>query len=644
MNTTTTTLRPINSNSNSNNMICCCSCCHCNNNIKYITSTRERDRERGREMIYSFSRLCLVYVLSVWLVTQMGYIHITFTWAHPITSGTYLFALPPIIGYIGGIAVRSSVHILHKQQQPQTPPHHHVPPTPQVEGGNDDQHQHQHPNDIPNIKQLRRQIVTLGRSVECHQSKCMSPEYMFSDQQSISSGIGGAVHGEEMPPHFNGHHLGIFDAKTPHNASAVPFNNQLSTSNNNNHNQEGGGVDSTTTTHTTTTTSTSTTNTPINNTPIDNNGAPLTNINNGVEKSLNYSSTRKLRNVARCAHWNVNERMPKSYYDYENYYFAWQTPDNYEIIRKIGRGKYSEVFLGVHLNNSFQDSKIFNDINIPTTIDNNSKETGDIVIKVLKPIPKLKIQREVKILKSLEGGPNIIPLLDTVKDFESKTKSLVFPFINKTDVRELINYLGDDDLRYYMFELLKAIEFSHSKGIMHRDIKPHNIAIDHSQRKLYLLDWGLAEYYHPYKTYNIKVASRHYKPPELLVNMHDYDYSLDIWSLGCLFAGLILDRDPFFHGEDNDDQLVQISKVLGTDGLYEYLDKYGLELTEELQELIKPAPKKSWDIFIPFSNDDIAHPVAIDFLDKLLRYDPQERLTAQEAMNHPYFESFHKSK
>ena len=89
---------------------------------------------------------------------------------------------------------------------------------------------------------------------------------------------------------------------------------------------------------------------------------------------------------------------------------------------------------------------------------------------------------------------------------------------------------------------VQALDFCHSNGIMHRDVKPHNVMIDHEQRKLRLIDWGLAEFYHPAREYNVRVASRYFKGPELLVDMQDYDYSLDMWSLGCMFAGMVRAR------------------------------------------------------------------------------------------------------
>ena len=75
---------------------------------------------------------------------------------------------------------------------------------------------------------------------------------------------------------------------------------------------------------------------------------------------------------------------------------------------------------------------------------------------------------------------------------------------------------------------------------MHRDVKPQNIIVDHEKKKLKLIDWGLAEFYHPGQEYNVRVASRPFKGPELLVDDFFYDYSLDIWSTGAMFAGMVL--------------------------------------------------------------------------------------------------------
>ena len=311
----------------------------------------------------------------------------------------------------------------------------------------------------------------------------------------------------------------------------------------------------------------------------------------------------------------ANDEKAREYWDYEALSVQWGEQDEYEVVRKVGRGKYSEVFEG------------------------RRTESGEkCVIKILKPVKKKKIKREIKILQNLAGGVNVIKLLDVVREPSTKTPSLVFEYVNNTDFKALYPTLTDYDIRYYINELLKALDFCHSQGIMHRDVKPHNVMIDHSKRELRLIDWGLAEFYHPGKEYNVRVASRYFKGPELLVDLQDYDYSLDMWSLGCMFAGMIFRKEPFFAGHDNYDQLVRIAKVLGTDELYAYLNKYRIELDPNFETLIGRHSRKPWNKYVTAENQHLVSTDAIDFLDKLLRYDHQERITAKEAQSHPYFD------
>lgn len=116
-----------------------------------------------------------------------------------------------------------------------------------------------------------------------------------------------------------------------------------------------------------------------------------------------------------------------------------------------------------------------------------------------------------------------------------------------------------------------------------------------------------------------------------------YDYSLDMWSLGCMLASMIFRKEPFFHGHDNYDQLVRIAKVLGTEDLYDYIDKYNIELDPRFNDILGRHSRKRWERFVHSENQHLVSPEALDFLDKLLRYDHQSRLTAREAMEHPYF-------
>ncbi|EGT38379.1 hypothetical protein CAEBREN_28478 [Caenorhabditis brenneri] len=303
----------------------------------------------------------------------------------------------------------------------------------------------------------------------------------------------------------------------------------------------------------------------------------------------------------------VNPSRPREYWDYEAHMIEWGQIDDYQLVRKLGRGKYSEVFEGFKMSTD------------------------------AKPVKKKKIKREIKILENLRGGTNIITLLDVVKDPISRTPALIFEHVNNSDFKQLYQTLSDFDIRYYLYELLKALDFCHSQGIMHRDVKPHNVMIDAERRELRLIDWGLAEFYHPRQDYNVRVASRYFKGPELLVDYQCYDYSLDMWSLGCMLASMIFRKEPFFHGHDNYDQLVRIAKVLGTDELYEYIARYHIDLDPRFNDILGRHSRKRWERFIHAENQHLVTPEALDFLDKLLRYDHAERLTAQEAMLHDYF-------
>lgn len=108
--------------------------------------------------------------------------------------------------------------------------------------------------------------------------------------------------------------------------------------------------------------------------------------------------------------------------------------------------------------------------------------------------------------------------------------------VNNTNMTPVYS---DLEIRLYIYRILEGLNYCHSMGIMHRDIKPQNVLIDKEKAIVKIVDWGLADYYLPSKEYNVRVASRYYKGPELLVNNKYYSYSLDIWSLGCMFAGMV---------------------------------------------------------------------------------------------------------
>ena len=208
--------------------------------------------------------------------------------------------------------------------------------------------------------------------------------------------------------------------------------------------------------------------------------------------------------------------------------FNWQ--DDYEFIEKIGRGRYSEVFKAQNL---------------------LSNET--VVVKMLKPVKKEKVRRELMTLAAVKESPNVIKLIDQVADPSNVTPSFVFEYVKNQDFRSLYPNLTKQSIKMYIYQILAGLEHAHSRGIIHRDIKPGNVLMNGQNQTAKIIDWGLADFYLPSKKFNCRVASRYFKAPELLLNNNYYDYQLDIWSTGCMLAGMMFAKEPFFKGQDNDD-------------------------------------------------------------------------------------------
>ena len=135
-------------------------------------------------------------------------------------------------------------------------------------------------------------------------------------------------------------------------------------------------------------------------------------------------------------------------------------------MRKVGRGKYSEVFEGVNVHNNqkciikilkpVKKKKVRHVcIQMPCIAQEHHKAKGSSV-RVHAQLSCHQIKREIKILQNLCGGPNVIKLLDVVRDPQSKTPSLIFEYVNNTDFKVLYPNLVDYDIRYYIFELLKV--------------------------------------------------------------------------------------------------------------------------------------------------------------------------------------------
>jgi len=109
-----------------------------------------------------------------------------------------------------------------------------------------------------------------------------------------------------------------------------------------------------------------------------------------------------------------------------------------------------------------------------------------------------------------------------------------------------------------------------------------------------------------------------------------------------MLAGIIFQKEPFFMGSDNYDQLAKITQLLGTQGLEEYISKYGIRLDSEFEGILPKHDKVPWETLVTPRNKHLANPAAIVLLDKMLCYDHYMRPTAAEAMADPYFDIIRK--
>lgn len=319
---------------------------------------------------------------------------------------------------------------------------------------------------------------------------------------------------------------------------------------------------------------------------------------------------------------DYNKNQSEDYYNYTDYKLELGDIENYRLFKRMARGKYSEVFEGRCV--------------LDEDLETKKKKYKRVVIKVLKPIRLAKVNREVKILKSLQHN-NIIGLLDVVVDMNTQTHSLIFEYLNHETTLSIFENASTEDIIHYTRQILQALAHAHSKGIMHRDIKPQNLLIDPQTKDLKVIDWGLAEFYHPGNCYPVRVATRYYKGPELLVNYGYYDYSLDIWSFGCVFAEIIFNKRPVFAGKDDLDQLEKIVEILGYTDLKKYCKKYEISVPGEISEGLEGSNKRHWNDVYEKNRANGKKKEALDLLNKILIYDHNERLTARECLEHPFF-------
>ena len=190
-------------------------------------------------------------------------------------------------------------------------------------------------------------------------------------------------------------------------------------------------------------------------------------------------------------------------------------------------------------------------------------------------------------------------------------------------------------LKLFSYQMLKCIGYLHSLGICHRDIKPQNILIDPSDYTLKLCDFGCAKHLVKTESNIAYICSRFYRPPELVVGATRYTTQVDVWSMGCVIAELVLNK-PIFQGKSATDQLLEIMKILGTPTNEQLKAMKGKNINTSKIPKINQMPWK--EVFKGKNNDELF----IDLVEKLLVYEPMKRLSPYQALLHPYFDELKK--
>lgn len=320
------------------------------------------------------------------------------------------------------------------------------------------------------------------------------------------------------------------------------------------------------------------------------------------------------RNSKRKQH----KTMPNDFREQNISHTTWITPDRYDDLQAIGQGAYGAVCsaLDTQLNRRVAIKKL--------TKPFHTAEYGK------------RTYRELNMLKHMDHE-NIVCLIDVFSPQKSletfNDVYLVTPLMG-ADLNSIVKTqrLGDEHIQFLIYQILRALKYLHSAEIIHRDLKPCNIAVN-EDCELKILDFGLARQRDDEMTGY--VATRWYRAPEIMLQWMHYRSTVDVWSVGCIMAELITGR-PLFPGNDHIDQLKRILALTGKPD-EEFMAKISSpDARTFIEEKIVECPRQHFsEVFVGANLD------AIDLLDKMLILDPDSRITAASALEHPYLQHYH---
>jgi len=290
----------------------------------------------------------------------------------------------------------------------------------------------------------------------------------------------------------------------------------------------------------------------------------------------------------------------------------------YRELNAIGTGAYGTVYKAQDLKN--EEIVAMKKVRIALTEDG---------------VP-MSVLREISLLRHLGkyNHPNIVRLMDICHGPRYDREMVLYLVFEHVD-QDLNSYLEKcpwpglptDRIKDLMWQILCGVDFLHSHRIVHRDIKPQNILVSNSGT-IKLADFGLARIYDSNALLTSMVVTLWYRSPEVLLGT-SYATPVDLWSCGCIFAELFT-RKPLFPGQYEVDQLGQIFSILGTPSEADWPEDSSV-----LRNSFSSCKPRDLADLIPEMDTQ-----AKDLLQKMLRFDPLKRITAAEALAHPYFAEY----
>lgn len=299
--------------------------------------------------------------------------------------------------------------------------------------------------------------------------------------------------------------------------------------------------------------------------------------------------------------------------------------NRYKILEVIGKGSYGVVCAAIdtHTGEKVAIKKI-----------NNIFEHVSDAIRILREIKLLRLLRHPDIveIKRIMLPPSSREFRDIYVVFE----------LMESDLHQVIKANDDltpEHLQFFLYQMLRALKYMHTANVYHRDLKPKNI-LANANCKLKICDFGLARVaFNDTPTTTLwtdYVATRWYRAPELCGSFFSkYTPAIDIWSIGCIFAEVLMGK-PLFPGKSVSHQLDLITDLLGTPSPDSILGVRNDKARKYLMSMRKRRP-------IPFSEKfSTADPLALNLLQRMLAFDPKDRPTAEQALTDPYFKGLAK--